>query len=109
MRFREPCASRSAAIEKVPRDLGYSCFRCLLFNVCSFSQSLVYSRDERVNLVVPWVIFGESTHAAHPLLTELNKLQEELESFNVIVLGFPCNQFGKQEPGKNSEILLGLK
>ncbi|XP_005369956.1 glutathione peroxidase 6 [Microtus ochrogaster] len=40
---------------------------------------------------------------------ELNKLQEELESFNVIVLGFPCNQFGKQEPGKNSEILLGLK
>jgi len=25
------------------------------------------------------------------------------------ILGFPCNQFGKQEPGKNSEILNGLK
>lgn len=25
------------------------------------------------------------------------------------ILGFPCNQFGKQEPGKNSEILHGLK
>uniref|UniRef100_A0A8C5HXU9 Glutathione peroxidase n=2 Tax=Gouania willdenowi TaxID=441366 RepID=A0A8C5HXU9_GOUWI len=25
------------------------------------------------------------------------------------VLGFPCNQFGKQEPGQNSEILNGLK
>ncbi|KAL1785089.1 zinc finger protein RFP [Sigmodon hispidus] len=40
---------------------------------------------------------------------ELNTLQEKLEQFNVIVLGFPCNQFGKQEPGRNSEILLGLK
>lgn len=69
----------------------------------------MYSRDERVNLVVLWVLFRESAHATHPLLTELNKLQEELERFNVIVLGFPCNQFGKQEPGKNSEILLGLK
>ncbi|CAO2595361.1 Epididymal secretory glutathione peroxidase [Lemmus lemmus] len=26
-----------------------------------------------------------------------------------VVLGFPCNQFGKQEPGENSEILPGLK
>ncbi|XP_059118367.1 glutathione peroxidase 6 [Peromyscus eremicus] len=40
---------------------------------------------------------------------ELNTLQEELRQFNVVVLGFPCNQFGKQEPAKNSEILLGLK
>uniref|UniRef100_A0A8C4LWV0 glutathione peroxidase n=1 Tax=Equus asinus asinus TaxID=83772 RepID=A0A8C4LWV0_EQUAS len=27
----------------------------------------------------------------------------------LFLLGFPCNQFGKQEPGKNSEILSGLK
>uniref|UniRef100_A0A8C0JRH6 glutathione peroxidase n=1 Tax=Canis lupus dingo TaxID=286419 RepID=A0A8C0JRH6_CANLU len=40
---------------------------------------------------------------------KLNALQEELKSFGVVVLGFPCNQFGKQEPGKNSEILSGLK
>nr|XP_020032621.1 glutathione peroxidase 6 [Castor canadensis] len=40
---------------------------------------------------------------------ELNALQEDLQHFNVIILGFPCNQFGKQEPGKNSEILSGLK
>uniref|UniRef100_I3MPQ1 Glutathione peroxidase n=1 Tax=Ictidomys tridecemlineatus TaxID=43179 RepID=I3MPQ1_ICTTR len=44
-----------------------------------------------------------------PLPTELNALQEELKHLDVIVLGFPCNQFGKQEPGKNSEILSGLK
>ncbi|XP_012928655.2 glutathione peroxidase 6 [Heterocephalus glaber] len=40
---------------------------------------------------------------------ELNALQEELRSLGVVVLGFPCNQFGRQEPGKNSEILSGLK
>uniref|UniRef100_A0A673SUB7 Glutathione peroxidase n=1 Tax=Suricata suricatta TaxID=37032 RepID=A0A673SUB7_SURSU len=40
---------------------------------------------------------------------ELNALHEELKPHGVVVLGFPCNQFGKQEPGKNSEILSGLK
>lgn len=27
----------------------------------------------------------------------------------MVILGFPCNQFGKQEPGENSEILPTLK
>uniref|UniRef100_A0A2I2YPW2 Glutathione peroxidase n=1 Tax=Gorilla gorilla gorilla TaxID=9595 RepID=A0A2I2YPW2_GORGO len=40
---------------------------------------------------------------------KLNALQEELKNFGVIVLAFPCNQFGKQEPGTNSEIFVGLK
>ncbi|XP_015362655.1 epididymal secretory glutathione peroxidase [Marmota monax] len=40
---------------------------------------------------------------------ELNELQEELKPFGFVVLGFPCNQFGKQEPGDNTEILPGLK
>uniref|UniRef100_A0A8D2CX61 Glutathione peroxidase n=1 Tax=Sciurus vulgaris TaxID=55149 RepID=A0A8D2CX61_SCIVU len=40
---------------------------------------------------------------------ELNALQEELKPFGFVVLGFPCNQFGKQEPGDNTEILPGLK
>uniref|UniRef100_A0A8C7BTQ1 Glutathione peroxidase n=1 Tax=Neovison vison TaxID=452646 RepID=A0A8C7BTQ1_NEOVI len=40
---------------------------------------------------------------------ELNALQEELEPFGLVILGFPCNQFGKQEPGENSEILPSLK
>ncbi|XP_068413166.1 epididymal secretory glutathione peroxidase isoform X2 [Eschrichtius robustus] len=44
--------------------------------------------------------------AQHP---ELSALQEELKPFDLVVLGFPCNQFGKQEPGENSEILPGLK
>uniref|UniRef100_H0WUJ7 Glutathione peroxidase n=1 Tax=Otolemur garnettii TaxID=30611 RepID=H0WUJ7_OTOGA len=40
---------------------------------------------------------------------ELNALQEELKPSGLVVLGFPCNQFGKQEPGDNAEILPGLK
>ncbi|TEA36048.1 hypothetical protein DBR06_SOUSAS810191, partial [Sousa chinensis] len=40
---------------------------------------------------------------------ELNALQEELAPFGLVILGFPCNQFGKQEPGMNSEILPTLK
>uniref|UniRef100_A0A452T9L7 glutathione peroxidase n=1 Tax=Ursus maritimus TaxID=29073 RepID=A0A452T9L7_URSMA len=40
---------------------------------------------------------------------KLNALQEELEPFGLVILGFPCNQFGKQEPGENSEILPSLK
>uniref|UniRef100_A0A452RA89 Glutathione peroxidase n=1 Tax=Ursus americanus TaxID=9643 RepID=A0A452RA89_URSAM len=50
-----------------------------------------------------------AAHAAPCLPAELNALHEELKPFGVVVLGFPCNQFGKQEPGKNSEILSGLK
>uniref|UniRef100_A0A8C9Q5B6 glutathione peroxidase n=1 Tax=Spermophilus dauricus TaxID=99837 RepID=A0A8C9Q5B6_SPEDA len=39
----------------------------------------------------------------------LGKTLEELGPFGLVILGFPCNQFGKQEPGENSEILPSLK
>uniref|UniRef100_A0A8B9CI69 Glutathione peroxidase n=1 Tax=Anser brachyrhynchus TaxID=132585 RepID=A0A8B9CI69_9AVES len=40
---------------------------------------------------------------------QLNALQNELGPYGLVVLGFPSNQFGKQEPGQNSEILPALK
>ncbi|KAG8579527.1 hypothetical protein GDO81_010927 [Engystomops pustulosus] len=40
---------------------------------------------------------------------ELNALQTELGSNGLVILGFPCNQFGLQEPGSNEEILPGLQ
>ncbi|NXT93740.1 GPX3 peroxidase, partial [Anhinga rufa] len=43
------------------------------------------------------------------LHAELNALQNELKPYGLVVLGFPSNQFGKQEPGQNSEILPALK
>uniref|UniRef100_A0A8C2HDN7 glutathione peroxidase n=1 Tax=Cyprinus carpio TaxID=7962 RepID=A0A8C2HDN7_CYPCA len=36
-------------------------------------------------------------------------LQINLRDVGFTILGFPCNQFGMQEPGKNIEILSGLK
>uniref|UniRef100_A0A8D0DUI5 Glutathione peroxidase n=1 Tax=Salvator merianae TaxID=96440 RepID=A0A8D0DUI5_SALMN len=42
-------------------------------------------------------------------VAELNALQNDLGHYGLVILGFPSNQFGKQEPGENSEILPGLK
>lgn len=35
---------------------------------------------------------------------ELQELYQEFKSRGFTVLAFPCNQFGKQEPGTNAEI-----
>jgi len=39
-----------------------------------------------------------------PQYTGLEALQEKYKDKGLIVLGFPCNQFGGQEPGTNEEI-----
>jgi|TARA_B100002051_G_scaffold74744_1_gene71300 glutathione peroxidase len=39
-----------------------------------------------------------------PQYEGLQSLYEEYKDRNFVVLGFPCNQFGGQEPGTNSEI-----
>jgi glutathione peroxidase len=40
-----------------------------------------------------------------PQYAGLRALQEEFEDQGFTVLGFPCNQFGQQEPGTDEEIL----
>ena len=39
-----------------------------------------------------------------PQYDGLNELQKKYAGNGFSVLAFPCNQFGKQEPGSNSEI-----
>src|SRR5262249_48553291 len=39
-----------------------------------------------------------------PQYAGLEKLQEKYRDRGFAVLGFPCNQFGKQEPGSESDI-----
>jgi glutathione peroxidase len=39
-----------------------------------------------------------------PQYTGLEELHEELAGENFAVVGFPCNQFGAQEPGSEEEI-----
>jgi glutathione peroxidase len=40
-----------------------------------------------------------------PQYQGLEELQRELAAENFTVVGFPCNQFGAQEPGSESEIV----
>jgi glutathione peroxidase len=40
-----------------------------------------------------------------PQYAGLEQLQRELRDENFTVVGFPCNQFGAQEPGSESEIV----
>lgn len=42
------------------------------------------------------------------LSPDLNALHEEMKPLGLTILGFPCNQFGKQEPGERHEIMPGL-
>ena len=39
-----------------------------------------------------------------PQYVGLQKIFDEFKDKNFLVLGFPCNQFGGQEPGSNQEI-----
>lgn len=39
-----------------------------------------------------------------PQYTELQSLHKKFASEGLAVVGFPCNQFGKQEPGSDSQI-----
>lgn len=39
-----------------------------------------------------------------PQYTGLEQLYKKYESQGFVILGFPCNQFGSQEPGSDSEI-----
>jgi glutathione peroxidase len=39
-----------------------------------------------------------------PQFAGLERLHEEYGSKGLVVLGFPCNQFGAQDPGSNDEI-----
>jgi len=40
-----------------------------------------------------------------PQYEGLEKLYKEYKDQGFVVLGFPCNQFGKQEPGSSEEIM----
>ncbi|MDX1752131.1 MAG: glutathione peroxidase [Salinimicrobium sediminis] len=42
-----------------------------------------------------------------PQLGGLQKLYEEYKDKGLVILGFPCNQFGKQEPGDEKDIAQG--
>ena len=40
-----------------------------------------------------------------PQFAGLEELYEKYKDQGLVILGFPCNQFGKQDPGSNDEIM----
>ncbi|MFV0478350.1 MAG: glutathione peroxidase [Parahaliea sp.] len=40
-----------------------------------------------------------------PQFEGLEKLYQQYHERGLLILGFPCNQFGKQDPGSNDEIM----
>jgi glutathione peroxidase len=50
------------------------------------------------------IVNTASQCGATPQYADLQKLHEQYKDHGLVVLGFPCNQFGKQEPGTDAQI-----
>ncbi|KAE8286136.1 Glutathione peroxidase 3 [Larimichthys crocea] len=68
-----------------------------------FTQQCESATDKTIYQYSARTLNGSRTYV------ELNALHEEMKPLGLTILGFPCNQFGKQEPGQKHEILPGLK
>ena len=52
------------------------------------------------------LIVNVASHCGNtPQYQGLETLQKKYQDQGLVVLGFPCNQFGQQEPGSNAEIV----
>jgi glutathione peroxidase len=50
------------------------------------------------------IVNTASRCGATPQYADLQKLHEQYKDHGLVVLGFPCNQFGGQEPGSDAQI-----
>jgi glutathione peroxidase len=79
--------------------------------VPNFYDFTVPGLDGSPNILAP--LRGKVTLAVNvaskcgytPQYSGLEELHQELKDSNFTVVGFPCNQFGAQEPGSAAEIL----
>lgn len=68
----------------------------------SLSGQLIPMADYAGKLVL---VVNTASHCGFtPQYTGLESLYQEYAAQDLVVLGFPCNQFGKQEPGGAEEI-----
>ena len=70
---------------------------------CKNAQSETVSLGEYANKVL-LIVNTASKCGFTPQYEGLNNLHLKYREKDFSVLGFPCNQFGKQEPGTNEEI-----
>jgi glutathione peroxidase len=87
-------ASNAPAEEKAPAALN--------FTMKSITGKEVNLADYKGKVLL--VVNVASKCGLTPQYEELEALHEKLKDKGLVVMGFPCNQFGKQEPGTDAEI-----
>jgi glutathione peroxidase len=88
------CVASADAEDKTPAALN--------FKMKSISGQDVNLADYQGKVLL--VVNVASKCGLTPQYEELEALHEKYSDKGLAVLGFPCNQFGKQEPGTDAEI-----
>ena len=73
-----------------------------------FSARRIDGQDMALSQLKGQVVLVVNTASAcgfTPQFAGLQKLHDQFASRGLTVIGFPCNQFGSQDPGSDSEIL----
>src|SRR5712671_4020800 len=91
--------------------LGVLCFMStLMFGASSVHEFSLKSIDGQATPLanfkgkVVMIVNVASRCGFTPQYKELEAVYEKYKDQGLVVLGFPCNQFGGQEPGTNEEI-----
>ncbi len=72
------------------------------FQAQSISGEMVNFSDYKDKALL--IVNTASACGFTPQFAGLEALQQEFGSQGLVVLGFPCNQFGSQDPGSNQDI-----
>jgi len=72
------------------------------FNITNINDKEVSLSDYSGSVLL--IVNTASKCGFTPQFKDLEGLYKELQDQGLIILGFPCNQFGSQDPGENSEI-----
>ena len=76
-----------------------------IFN--ALSVQTIHGQEQRLTDFAGHVILVVNTASAcgfTPQFKGLQSLHEQYAARGLVILGFPCNQFGAQDPGENSQI-----
>lgn len=91
------------------QDLQYSIMSQELYGITITKNDGTTFPLEQLHNKVVLIVNVASNCGYTPQYKELEFLYEKYKDRGLMVLGFPCNQFGHQEPGTNEEITLYCK